>query len=542
MKRLLSVIFVFFLTSIVLAGMSQAEDNIKRVAILPFSIHAERDLSFLREGILDMLSTRLTWKDHVMVIEKEAVQKQLEMIKPPITKDKALMVGRALNADYVILGSLTVFGQSASLDAKILDVKKTDVLVTAFDQSKGFDNVIPTINKFAQDINAKIMGRYVAPPPVYAQPSTPPVSQQAGQQGQMIQPQASTPQIVQPVVKKGFQQLVPLGTPRRFNFEIVSMDSGDLDRDGKPELVIASDEKVAIFKWEKNTLHNVTTVKGGFSPNQIYVSVGDMDNNGSGEVYVTNLASTTVSSYVIERSKGKGFTKTINGIPWLLRVINIPGKGKVLVGQRRTVDGGYQGKVKILKRDGDKIVDTGVALNLPRMANVFNFVLYPTKYDKEKFFTILLDPFYKIRIYDVDGHRIWKSDEYWGGTLTYIEDKSDIEMSDTGKRLFIAPPMFLVDIDNNGQPEVVISKNKSTTYRITENYAGYSSGNVYFMDWTGNEFKEVWVSPKRNGTIVGYELVDLDNDGIKEFVIATVTKAGYVSGKSESEVMIYQTK
>ena len=33
-----------------------------RVAVLPFTINAEKDLSFLKQGIIDMLSSRLSWE------------------------------------------------------------------------------------------------------------------------------------------------------------------------------------------------------------------------------------------------------------------------------------------------------------------------------------------------------------------------------------------------------------------------------------------------------------------------------------------------
>ncbi|MDX2499548.1 MAG: hypothetical protein QNL14_03460, partial [Deltaproteobacteria bacterium] len=39
-----------------------------QVAIVPFKVHAEKDLSFLRDGIVDMLSSRLSWADKVTVI------------------------------------------------------------------------------------------------------------------------------------------------------------------------------------------------------------------------------------------------------------------------------------------------------------------------------------------------------------------------------------------------------------------------------------------------------------------------------------------
>ncbi len=56
------------------AGTSMAKKP-KRLAILPFSMNADRDLTFLQKGIVDMLSSRLAWKGKVTVIEKGKVKK-----------------------------------------------------------------------------------------------------------------------------------------------------------------------------------------------------------------------------------------------------------------------------------------------------------------------------------------------------------------------------------------------------------------------------------------------------------------------------------
>ena len=164
MKRKLSVILAIttILAILGIAGAAlSASSSVKKLAILPFTMNSDKDLKFLQSGIMDMLSSRLAWKDKIEVIEKGSVLKTLDTFPGPMDKRKALEIGKALGADYVIMGSLTVFGDSVSIDAKILDVAKGEELVTAFEQSKGMDGVIPTVNKFAEDINAKVMGKYV---------------------------------------------------------------------------------------------------------------------------------------------------------------------------------------------------------------------------------------------------------------------------------------------------------------------------------------------------------------------------------------------
>ena len=157
----ISWIILIILAVVLIQAPASSAKTPKKIAILPFNMNADRDLTFLQEGIMDMIRTRLAWKGEVDILEKKAVKKETAHIEGHLDSDSALTVGKALQADYVILGSLTVFGESVSIDARILDVAKGEEQVTAFNQSKGMDEVIPTVNQFAQDINAKIMGRYV---------------------------------------------------------------------------------------------------------------------------------------------------------------------------------------------------------------------------------------------------------------------------------------------------------------------------------------------------------------------------------------------
>jgi TolB-like protein len=45
-----------------------------QVAIVPFKVNAEKDLSFLKDGIVDMLSSRLYWEDKVFVINRQTTE------------------------------------------------------------------------------------------------------------------------------------------------------------------------------------------------------------------------------------------------------------------------------------------------------------------------------------------------------------------------------------------------------------------------------------------------------------------------------------
>lgn len=494
----------------------------KKLAILPFTMNADRDLNFLREGILDMLSSRLAWKDKLDVIEKSLVKKQLAAVPGAINQQKALDIGKALGADYVIFGSLTVFGESVSLDAKIMDVQNSEILITAYDQTKGMDGVIPAINQFAENINAKIMGKEL--PVQDRRPGEFAQQEQAGaliNLGKMQEGSFKKPSFV-----------------RRYKLEIRGLDVGDLDGDKKTELVFIDKKNVYVYKWDKKGPYLFKTIEGTWSPDFIYVNVADLNGNGKAEVYVCNLTATNVASFVLEWD-GAAFKKTISDQAWLIRVVDLPGKGKTLLGQRRNAEGDYMGGVHNLRVEGNQFVSSG-PMSVPRFGTVFNFIQCDLE-GKGAAFTVMLGPWEHLMVYNATGERLWKSEDYFGGSLCYMDymNPDMNRMVKTAERLFIPSPMFAYDINDDGKKEIVICKNDSKTDRIFGDLRWFGSGKVHFMTWDGAGLDSQWTSQKLSGTVVAYQVADVDNDGLKELVVANVTSESYFVGFPKSRMVVY---
>ena len=169
------------------------------------------------------------------------------------------------------------------------------------------------------------------------------------------------------------------------------------------------------------------------------MNVADIDGNGKAEIYVCNLTATNAGSFVLEWDGAK-FNEIIHGQTWLIRVVDLPGKGKVLLGQRRNAEGNYLGGVELLKRQDGDFVSAG-SLSLPRFANVFNFVQCDLS-GKGSVFTVLLGPWEHLQVYNPTGEPLWKSDDFFGGSLCYMEfmDPDVNRMAKTAQRLFIASP------------------------------------------------------------------------------------------------------
>ena len=152
-------ILCFSLFALIIGNTVVAASEPKRVVIVPFKINAEKDLTFLEEGIADMLESRLSWDDKVTVISREKTKRALESVEGSLNETKAREIGAKLDADHVLFGSLTIFGNSMSIDAKLIDVSGNRPPLTFFSQSQGMDEVIPKINLFATDINERVFGR-----------------------------------------------------------------------------------------------------------------------------------------------------------------------------------------------------------------------------------------------------------------------------------------------------------------------------------------------------------------------------------------------
>jgi TolB-like protein len=126
-----------------------SEENRVRVAVLPVVVHTSESRAYLREGIADMLSSRLEQVKELEVIRVE---------DPAMATNRAsvaLEEGRKLGADYVLFGSFTRFGEGASLDMQCLSVVPEEdgvVVRQIFVQSGNIGNVIPDLD----DLTGKI--------------------------------------------------------------------------------------------------------------------------------------------------------------------------------------------------------------------------------------------------------------------------------------------------------------------------------------------------------------------------------------------------
>lgn len=542
-------IFLTILLLSVFPGSARADDPTK-VAVIPFKMNTERDLSFLRDGIVDMLTSRLSWGDKVVVIQRESTERIVRKIAGPINEKVARKIGAALKADYVLFGSLTIFGESVSIDAKMIDVSGTKPAVAVFNQSRGMDSVIPKVNAFATEVNEKCFGRvplirHEAPrqvasrapfPDIYGHPEKLLGEGSALEHDNRMQTSTINPDFI---VASSRSKSGSFWKSRNFKEYIKSISIGDIDGDNKQEIVFISQNSIFVYKNVERRFIKVKEIAGDEpNVNFIGVDVADINGNGKAEIFVTNLNTLrdSLESFVLEWEAGDFVTVTKNN-NWYYRVLELPMQGTVLLGEKRGISDPFIGGIYELSWINGKYEPTN-RVRVPRDLNVFSFAVGDVLNDGTEMILAFNEDDY-LQILTKSGSKEWKSAEHYGGSVNYLDIESRSGESEKD-RLFLSQRIFMKDLDRDGKKEVIVVQNHAGTSRLFKRYRSFSSSQIVSLSWNGLGLALNWKTRKIHGYVSDFAIGDFDNDGQEELVAAVVMERGasFVA-KAKSAIISY---
>ncbi|MGB2928811.1 MAG: FG-GAP-like repeat-containing protein, partial [Desulfobacterales bacterium] len=432
LKRFL-ISLIFFV--VMFGSLKSIAAEVNRVAIVPFKVNAEKDLSFLRDGIVDMLTSRLYVEDKVVVLCREEISKVLKTVSPPINESKAREIGTRLGVNYVLFGSLTVFGESVSIDAKMVDVSGTKPVLTFFNQSQGMDQVIPKINLFATDINEKVFGRAMpsqkVPVATQTQQTQPPQDQTdvrahpeklfvgGFQDVDTQEPQQPAPGLGFLATQEARSKSAQFWSSRNIKHRIIGIAIGDIDSDGNPETIILSEHAVEAYRFDKNRFLKVKTIAEHNLDNFIGVDVADINANGTPEIFVTSLNAhkNMVNSFVLEFN-GQTYTEIVTNSHWYFRVVDHPLRGKILLGQRHKGKSPFSGQIHEMVWENNGYAPVNKIMH-GRRTNVMGFAL-GNAMNNDTEVAVAFDNLDYLRIFNPGGKERWKDGEHSGGRVEYF--------------------------------------------------------------------------------------------------------------------------
>ena len=535
------ILAFIFMASVLVQGFCAVP---AKVAVIPFTMNSPQDLGFLQKGMFSMLSTRLADPGKVVVLDRETVEQSLARarkqsgIKGELTESKARIIGAAMGVDYVLYGSLTNFGQSISLDARMVDVHGKKPTMSFFEQSNKMGDVIPMVNKFAGDINLKVFKRNIANE-LYAGPATQQAPQAPGAlqyTGGMERYSGGFVNLQSSGRRKGFS------TWLTFKGQINGFATGDIKKDGINRVVVAEDYKLFIYKYSGNRLVLEKELDYSRVHRIIGIDIADINKNGYPEIFVTslNIQKDGLRSFVVEYN-GSSYVTLTDNEPYYFRVIDSKDQGRILLGQK-TASNPFKGAIYFMRVSGKRYV-TDRKLMLPRNVSVLSLAKGPVSSDKAEEY-VSINQYGRITLSEGSGAIDWQGNGEYGGTMHYLLlPRNDVDAS-YQERVYFNPRIVFFDTDDDSKPEIFVVKNQQFGSSAMGRYKHFSKGTIDILSWNGIALAPVFRTRSVQGWISDFAIADIDGDGTKELVVSVVsTSQIFTRAKGKkSNIIAYSLK
>ena len=152
-KHLSLVIIALLLTPL---NTAHSRDSVK-VIVLPFEIHARKDLSSLQNEILNVIKTYIK-EEGAFILTPEAAP-AVTLLTTSQSYDDIRKFGIKNGSDYVVWGSLTLIGQKFSLDVKMIKSLGKDPPQIFIKEGQGLENLSGVVKQLSRDIGMKLFKR-----------------------------------------------------------------------------------------------------------------------------------------------------------------------------------------------------------------------------------------------------------------------------------------------------------------------------------------------------------------------------------------------
>jgi len=317
-----------------------------------------------------------------------------------------------------------------------------------------------------------------------------------------------------------------------FDGLFIGMTQADLKKDGTQELFLLSKKKVIIAKRGPDKLEIIKEIKAlPGTDNVAITSLGQA-------VYVSALFNNRPYGSVIE-FKDNDYRVTVKGINWLMRTVDVPGSAPVLVGQKFRKPDGFFGDLRVLSLEGGAIVDKGPFMELPRYVDIYRFDVLKSNTDKD---IITLNNRDYLREYKKSGdsgwENTWGSDDYYGGTLNYInflEDRPDEENAPVA----VEGRFSQVRVDKDGKTELIVKKNIPSGIGRFMEMPAFDRGLLAGLAWDGQNFVEKWKTKEVKGYVSDFMIEDEGGQRHITMLVVEGVKA-ITGGTPKSYVLSYK--
>lgn len=327
---------------------------------------------------------------------------------------------------------------------------------------------------------------------------------------------------------------------------------GDVDGDGRAELVLGDDRGVALSRWaEGGTL---VPLPGG-------------ERRGPGlvlSVDVAELAPGTRARIVLVEYRGGGEVVRSSILEytgselrpvhelggWYLRPVRV-GAETWLLGQRVGEVEPFGAPVRRFLWEGRQLRE-GPRLALPAGLSVYGLVLLPLTGGAEPDL-VGLTPEDRLGVWTARGRRLWTSADPYGGaavTFPFTPSHETRQQLEQGAVVGSVRNRVLA-LPGEAGPEVLVPENllpvggqfRTLLPRLAP--LAFTSGRIHRLRWRDGGFVRVWTSRATEGYVADFAYGDLDGDGIPEVVVGVVPRGFTLdtvnpAGRPRGHLVLYE--
>lgn len=339
---------------------------------------------------------------------------------------------------------------------------------------------------------------------------------------------ASPTQAAEPGIIKKAQTDQKIWHGAQFKDTILGLRVDDFDQDAVQDvaLLFASHLVIDTYTGQKNQHKTEINLK----KNLTYLAIDslDLNQNGRPEIFLSAVKNGVPASEVYEFD-GQTLSEVAQGLPMLFRAIDHPTRGKLLLAQKRrdlSVPFSERPQLTVFS-EGKYQAEADYPMPLP--VDIYGFT--PLTLDDGSEAAVYLSRSDYLKVKNSQGSDLYESADYFGGSEVTLELKPLAR--DDMKVPYFVPLRLIV-----AKGEILVPQNDGQ--RTTMSWRKYDKSRVVSLKWNGLALEEQWKTTDQAGQTADFAYADIDNDGQPELVLGVNFVRKGLFNTPKSALVVYE--